>query len=76
MKAIRNWESPKSVKGVKAFLGFLNFYKGFIQRFSDLTIPLTKLTKKRALNPFKLEESGLIAFEQLKKKIYSKPVIT
>ena len=30
MKAIRNWEPPKFVKGVKAFLSFLNFYKGFI----------------------------------------------
>ena len=62
-------------KKVKAFLGFLNFYKGFIQRFSDLAIPLTELTKKGAPNPFKLGKSGLIAFEQLKKKICSKPIL-
>ena len=76
VKAIRNWEPPKSVKKVRAFLGFLNFYKGFIQRFSDLVIPLTEFIKKGAPIPFNLGKVGLIAFEQLKKKICTEPILT
>ncbi|KAI0992139.1 hypothetical protein K3495_g16047, partial [Podosphaera aphanis] len=29
IKAIREWEAPKTVKGVRSFLGFANFYRCF-----------------------------------------------
>lgn len=46
VKAISNWEAPTSVKGVKGFLGFANFYRHFIKGFSDLVQPLIELTYK------------------------------
>jgi hypothetical protein len=35
-----------SVKEVQGFLGFANFYRRFIQGYSDLIRPLTELTYK------------------------------
>lgn len=46
VKAIFDWQSPTSVKGVRSFLGFANFYRCFINRFSDIAALLINLTKK------------------------------
>lgn len=46
IKAIRSWEAPKDIKGVRSFLGFANFYRGFIRHFAKISDPLIKLTKK------------------------------
>ena len=42
--AIREWEALKTVKGVRSFLGFANFYRRFIKNFAQLAAPLTRLT--------------------------------
>ena len=44
VKAIREWEAPKTVKGVRSFLGFVNFYRRFIRDFARIAAPLTRLT--------------------------------
>lgn len=46
LKAVAEWKTPACVKDVQAFLGFANFYRGFIRGFSLLARPLTQLTKK------------------------------
>ena len=45
-QAIRDWEVPKNLRGVRAFIGFANFYRRFIQNFSSIVRPITDLTKK------------------------------
>ena len=47
IKAIEEWQAPVSVKVVRSFLGFANFYRCFSNGFSDLVGPLVELTKKR-----------------------------
>ena len=44
--AIQEWPEPKTVKEVQAFLGFANFYRWFIEKYSQKATPLTNLTKK------------------------------
>ena len=46
LSAIATWPPPKSVKAVCALLGFCNFYRKFILRFSNIVTPLTALTRK------------------------------
>jgi hypothetical protein len=48
LTAIDEWQSPMSVKGVRSFIGFCNFYQRFIPDFSNITRPLHDLTKKNA----------------------------
>ena len=46
VEVIKNWLPPKDLTETQRFLGFCNFYRGFIPRYSDLATPLTELTKK------------------------------
>jgi len=41
IKAIINWQDPKSVIDIKLFLGFCNYCRKFIAKWSDLTKPFT-----------------------------------
>ena len=52
------------VKGVKGFLGFANFYRWFIEGFSDKVQPLTELTHKD--KKFYWSEEVDKAFKKLK----------
>ena len=40
VKGIANWPTPTWVKEIRAFLGFGNFYKGFIDHYSFIAQPL------------------------------------
>ncbi|GBE84238.1 hypothetical protein SCP_0602160 [Sparassis crispa] len=51
LKGIAEWPEPSTVKGVRSFLGFGNFYRKFIANFSDIAKPLTNLTCTAAGSP-------------------------
>jgi Reverse transcriptase (RNA-dependent DNA polymerase) len=40
LSGIRDWPTPNMVKQVRGFLGFANFYRRFIKKFSELVLPL------------------------------------
>jgi len=61
------------VKDVESFLGFANFYRRFIQNFSHTTKPLNKLKGKKKWIWNKEHQK---AFEELKEKITSQPVLS
>ena len=44
LEAIRKWEPPTKVRGVRGFLGFCNYYRQFIDGYSKIVEPLTRLT--------------------------------
>jgi hypothetical protein len=46
MKAIKEWQPPKTLKGVRSFLGFANYYRCFIKQYTGIAKPLVDLTKK------------------------------
>jgi Reverse transcriptase (RNA-dependent DNA polymerase) len=43
LSGIRDWPTPTSVKQVRGFIGFANFYRQFIKKFSKLVLPLNNL---------------------------------
>ena len=46
VQTILDWPEPWWVKDVQSFLGFCNFYQCFIFGYSNIIIPLTRLTWK------------------------------
>jgi hypothetical protein len=73
VKAIEEWKEPTNVKGVQGFLRFTNFYRRFIQDFSKITAPLTKLTRKDTW--YEWTDASQSAFKQLKKAMISQPIL-
>jgi len=64
VKTIQEWLEPKKVKDIQSFLGFANFYGCFIFNYSDIVIPLTRLTRKDT--PWNFDENCRKAFNTLK----------
>ena len=64
---------PTNVKGVRSFLGHAGFYRRFIKDFSKIAKPLCNLLVKDT--PFEFDEECLKAFNILKNKLISSPVI-
>jgi hypothetical protein len=73
VSAILNWEPPTTVKDVRAFIGFANFYRRFINEFSDLATPLIHLTRKNM--KFKWSSACQDAFDRLKTAFTTAPVL-
>ncbi|KAI7951025.1 hypothetical protein MJO29_009699 [Puccinia striiformis f. sp. tritici] len=45
LSTVVDWPYPETVCHLRKFLGFTNFYRKFIDRFSEVSAPLTELTK-------------------------------
>jgi RNase H-like domain found in reverse transcriptase/Reverse transcriptase (RNA-dependent DNA polymerase)/Integrase zinc binding domain len=76
VKAILEWERPGSVKGIRSFLGFANFYRSFIKDYSTIVAPLIALTKLDAQEKkFALTSTALAAFEYLKRAFVTAPIL-
>ena len=71
--AIRDWEPPTSVKGIRSFLGFANFYRTFIPKYSEIASPLTKLTRKS--QPFAWAAEQQESFDQLRNALMNAPLL-
>jgi len=74
VKTIQEWPEPKKVKDIQSFLGFANFYRRFIFNYSDIVIPLTRLTRKNT--PWNFDDDCRIAFNTLKQAFTSTPILT
>lgn len=73
VKTIIEWEYPRNVKDVRAFIGFANFYRRFIDEFSELVSPMIVLTKKDAR--FNFDTTCQQAFDRLKKAFTEAPIL-
>jgi len=73
LKGISDWQSPTTVKEVRSFLGFCNFYRHFIAHYSDIARPLIDLMKKD--RKFDWSPDCQEAFNKLKTCFLSEPVL-
>ncbi|KIM59305.1 hypothetical protein SCLCIDRAFT_73081, partial [Scleroderma citrinum Foug A] len=71
--AIKDWPAPTTLKELRSFIGFCNFYRMFIANFSQIAHPLHLLTKKD--QEYVWEEPQQQAFAELKTRLTSSPVL-
>jgi len=71
---ICDWPEPRKVKDIQSFLGFANFYRRFIFNYSDIVVPLTRLTRKNA--PWSFSEGCRNSFNTLKQAFTTAPILT
>jgi hypothetical protein len=74
LTTIHEWKPPASVKGIRSFLGFANFYCKFIPNFSNVIAPLNLLTQKD--QPWLWTVLQQRAFDSLKATFSSAPILS
>ena len=70
---VLEWPTPTTKKEVQLFLGFVNFYRSFIEGFSHIARPLFNLTKNNS--NFRWSSNEQSTFDLLKEKITSMPIL-
>ncbi|XP_072088094.1 uncharacterized protein [Arachis hypogaea] len=74
VEVIEKLPPPANVKAIRSFLGHAGFYRRFIKDFSKIAKPLSNLLA--ADTPFIFDEECLQAFETLKAKLVTAPIIS
>ena len=74
VQTIQDWLEPQKIKDIQSFLGFANFYRRFIANYSDIVVPLTRLTRKSTVWNF--SDQCCEAFNSLKKAFTTAPILT
>nr|GEW54168.1 reverse transcriptase domain-containing protein [Tanacetum cinerariifolium] len=70
---IANLPHPTTIKGIRSFLGHANFYRRFIQDFSKIARPMTRLLEKDT--PFFFSKECIEDFQMLKRKLTKAPIL-
>ncbi|GJX11586.1 reverse transcriptase domain-containing protein [Tanacetum coccineum] len=73
IEAVKNWTSPTTPTEVRQFLGLAGYYRRFIEGFSKIAKPLTKLTQKNKNYVWNEEQES--AFQLLKQKLCEAPIL-
>ncbi|GKE97592.1 putative reverse transcriptase domain-containing protein, partial [Tanacetum coccineum] len=69
IESIKDWASPKLPTEIRQFLSLTGYYRIFIEGFSKISKPMTKLTQKKV--KFKWGDKQETVFQLLKQKLCS-----
>ena len=73
VEAVMSWERPKLVFKIRSFLGLAGYYRRFIEDFSRLAEPMTRLTQKEV--KFDWDDRCEKAFQELKRRLTLAPIL-
>ena len=73
VETIMNGEGPESVFEMRSFLGLVGYYRRFIEDFSRLAAPMTRLTRNDIM--FEWNDLCERAFQELNKRLTSAPIL-
>ena len=73
VKAVLEWPRPTNVTEIRSFLGLAGYYRRFVEGFSKIAVPLTRLTQKEVR--FEWSDVCEKSFQLLKEKLISAPVL-
>ena len=74
IEAVVNWPRLTTVTEVRSFLGLAGYYQRFVERFSSIAIPLTRLLKKET--KFEWSDNCERSFQELKQRLTTAPILT
>ncbi|WVZ93034.1 hypothetical protein U9M48_039057 [Paspalum notatum var. saurae] len=74
ISSVMDWKVPEVVKEVRGFLGLAGYYRRFIESFSRIAKPMTSFLEKGV--PFIWTKERQAAFDELKKRLTTAPVLT
>lgn len=84
---VKDWPTPKSVKEVRKFLGFVGYFRRFVKGFATIARPLNNLLighplkadkqakRKAKRQPFIWGNEQEESFQQLKQKLINPPIL-
>ena len=73
LKGIIEWPTPTTLKQLRSFLGFFNFYHRFIKDYANHSKALNRLLKKREM--WNWTDDQQKAFDDLKNSFSTQPVL-
>ena len=73
VEAIINWEQPKNVSKIRSFLGLTGYYRWFVEHFSLIATPLTRLTRKGV--KYEWDEMCEQSFQELNNRLITALVL-
>ena len=71
---VANWRRPSTMTEIQSFLGLVGYYRWFVEGFSKIALPLTKLTQKWV--KFEWSNDYEHSFQELKNKLMIVPILT
>nr|AAV43998.1 hypothetical protein [Oryza sativa Japonica Group] len=73
VESVTNWKQPKTVSEIRSFLGLAGYYRRFIENFSKIAKPMTRLLQKDV--KYKWSEECERSFQELKSHLLSAPIL-
>jgi hypothetical protein len=73
VKDVLNWMPPTTASEIQSFLGLAGYYRRFINDFSKIAKPMTKLLEKN--KAFEWTKECQVSSEELRKHLTSAPIL-
>jgi len=73
VESVMEWQQPTTPTEVRSLLRLAGYYRKFIEGFSKLALPLTKLTRKN--EKFAWNEKCDQSFQELKRRLTTAPML-
>jgi hypothetical protein len=73
IETIMTWPTPRNVKEVRSFMGLAGYYRRFVERFSQISNPITHLQRKGV--KFEWTSECEKAFNELKHRLTTAPIL-
>ncbi len=73
LQAIRDLPRPVDASAVRSFIGFVNYFRQYIDKYAEICVPLINLTKKKV--EWEWTSDCEKSFQELKAKLSEKPIL-
>lgn len=76
ISVVLQWPTPRSLRGLRGFLGLTGYYRRFIHNYGKIAAPLTALLRKEEQQKWCWTPEAAAAFEELKQALTSAPLLS